>query len=132
MTEVKEIATPEYHTYEEFQNRTAKLKEIRELGIDPYPHKYEPTHQMRALHDKFESSAIGGSEEAGEGKTDLVRIAGRLVLFRAMGKNAFGHIQVTVFTYHYIIFYAYANPFFRDVDTRLAGKGIPHFHFSSP
>jgi lysyl-tRNA synthetase class 2 len=93
MTEVKEIATPDYHSYEEFQNRTAKLKEIRELGIDPYPHKYEPTHQMRALHDKFESSAIGGSEEAGEGKTDLVRIAGRLVLFRAMGKNAFGHIQ---------------------------------------
>ncbi|MCB1073138.1 MAG: hypothetical protein KDK96_08585 [Chlamydiia bacterium] len=44
---------------------------------------------MQALQDKFEGSAIGGSEEVCEGKTDLVRIAGRLVLFRAMGKNAF-------------------------------------------
>lgn len=93
MTEVKEIQAPEYHGYEEFQNRSQKLKEIRKLGVEPYPHKYEPTHQMRALHDKFEESTIGGSEEAAEGKTDLVRIAGRLVLFRAMGKNAFGHIQ---------------------------------------
>lgn len=44
---------------------------------------------MRALQDKFEGSAISGSEEACEGKIDLVRIAGRLVLFRAMEKNAF-------------------------------------------
>ena len=31
---------PEYHHHEEFQNRSRKLKEIRELGIDPYPPKF--------------------------------------------------------------------------------------------
>ena len=93
MTKFKEIQAPEYHAYEEFQNRSEKLKEIRALGVEPYPHKYLPTHDMRSLNEKFEGSAIGGSEEAGNGSTDLVLVAGRLVLFRAMGKNAFGHLQ---------------------------------------
>ncbi|NRA90570.1 MAG: lysine--tRNA ligase, partial [Simkaniaceae bacterium] len=93
MTKLKEIQAPEYHAYEEFQNRSEKLKEIRALGVEPYPHKYLPTHDMRSLNEKFEGSAIGGSEEAGNGSTDLVLVAGRLVLFRAMGKNAFGHLQ---------------------------------------
>lgn len=84
---------PEYHKFEEFQNRLNKLNEIRELGIDPYPHKYEPIHTSKLLLDKFEGLAVGTSEEAEEGKTDLVHIAGRLVLFRAMGKNAFGQVQ---------------------------------------
>ncbi len=84
---------PDYHSHESFQTRKQKLKEIREMGIDPYPHKYEPTHQMRSLQDKFEGSAVGTSEEAEEGKTDTACIAGRLVLFRAMGKNAFGQVQ---------------------------------------
>jgi len=93
MTKLKEIQAPEYHAYEEFQNRSEKLKEIRALGVEPYPHKYLPTHDMLTLNEKFEGNAIGGSEEAGNGSTDLVRVAGRLVLFRAMGKNAFGHLQ---------------------------------------
>ncbi|MGE0198363.1 MAG: lysine--tRNA ligase [Simkaniaceae bacterium] len=84
---------PDYHHHESFKTRKQKLKEIREMGMDPYPHKYEPTHQIRALQDKFEGSAIGTSEEAEVGKTDFARIAGRMVLFRAMGKNAFAHIQ---------------------------------------
>jgi lysyl-tRNA synthetase class 2 len=86
-------STPDYHSYESFQTRKQKLKEIRQMGMNPYPHKYEPTHQMRALHNKFEGSAVGESEEAGEGKTESACIAGRLVLFRAMGKNAFGQLQ---------------------------------------
>lgn len=88
-----EIPEPDYHHHESFKTRKQKLKEIREMGMDPYPHKYEPTHQIRALQDKFEGSAIGTSEEAEVGKTDFARIAGRMVLFRAMGKNAFAHIQ---------------------------------------
>ncbi|MCP5503518.1 MAG: lysine--tRNA ligase [Chlamydiales bacterium] len=88
-----DIPEPDYHSHESFQTRKQKLKEIRALGVDPYPHKYEPTHQMRALQDKFEGTAVGTSEEAEVGKTDHARIAGRLVLFRAMGKNAFGQIQ---------------------------------------
>ncbi|MCB1109438.1 MAG: lysine--tRNA ligase, partial [Chlamydiia bacterium] len=84
---------PDYHSHEAFKTRKEKLKEIYAMGMDPYPHKYEPTHQMRTLQDKFEGSAVGESEAAGEGKTDLTCVAGRMVLFRAMGKNAFAQLQ---------------------------------------
>jgi lysyl-tRNA synthetase, class II len=84
---------PEYHQHEEFLNRSAKLKEIKELGIDPYPHKFTPDINSKQITDQFADSSVGTSEEASEGKTPSFKIAGRLVLFRAMGKNAFGHIQ---------------------------------------
>lgn len=87
------IKKPEYHQHEEFQNRTSKLKEIREHGIDPYPSKYPPTHTAQALHDKFLDSAIGHSEEAAAGRTECIRVSGRLILFRSMGKNTFAHLQ---------------------------------------
>ena len=87
------MQTPSYHQYEEFKNRSAKLAEIRALGIDPYPAKFTPTQTAHALQHKYESREIAGSEEAEAGKTEHVTLAGRLVLFRAMGKNAFAHLQ---------------------------------------
>lgn len=88
-----EVPEPDYHKHEAFQTRKAKLHAIRSMGMDPYPHKYDPTHEMKHLEEKFEGQAVGTAEEALEGKTDKVRIAGRLMLFRAMGKNAFAHLQ---------------------------------------
>ncbi len=79
--------------HEEYQIRLAKLKELTELGIEPYPHCYSPTHDSANLHMLFANSPVGTSEEAESGKTPLVCVAGRQVLFRAMGKNAFAHIQ---------------------------------------
>lgn len=84
---------PEYHHYEEFRLRTQKLADIRSHGINPYPHKYSPTHSAKGLHDKYPAATIGSSDDAAAGKTPSVIAAGRLVLFRTMGKNAFGHIQ---------------------------------------
>ncbi|MES2199607.1 MAG: amino acid--tRNA ligase-related protein, partial [Chlamydiota bacterium] len=85
---------PQYHEHEEFKNRTSKLAEIRELGIDPYPHVFKPEATAKELSDKYdESTVLGHSEEAASGSTPFTKIAGRLILFRAMGKNAFGHIQ---------------------------------------
>lgn len=84
---------PEYHQQEEFQNRTRKLAEIRDASIDPYPHKYVPTHTALQLHQQFNASDIGHSDDAAAGTTEPVRLAGRLVLFRSMGKNAFAHLQ---------------------------------------
>lgn len=86
-------AKPDYCQHEEFINRTRKLQEIRELGIEPYPHHYDPTHNAKALHDTYSSAQVGHSEDASAGSTPLVRVAGRLMLFRSMGKNAFAHIQ---------------------------------------
>lgn len=78
---------------QEFQNRSQKLAEIRTLGIDPYPAKFEPTHSAQPLLHKYEAKELGHSEDAEAGKTEKVSVAGRLVLFRPMGKNAFAHIQ---------------------------------------
>jgi lysyl-tRNA synthetase, class II len=84
---------PEYHQQEEFQNRSRKLAEIRRVNVDPYPHKYFPTHTALQLHQKFNTVDVGHSDDAAAGTTESVRLAGRLVLFRSMGKNAFAHLQ---------------------------------------
>jgi lysyl-tRNA synthetase class 2 len=87
------ISNPDYHQCEEFQNRSRKLAEIRSLGIDPYPHKYAQVSRVSPLVTEAEGQPVGTFEDALEQKTKHVRISGRLVLFRAMGKNAFAHIQ---------------------------------------
>ncbi len=84
---------PEYHQHEEFCNRKAKLDFMRASGIDPYPHKYTPRNRVHVLCEEYKDASVGSSEEAAEGTTPEACIAGRLVLFRAMGKNAFGQIQ---------------------------------------
>jgi lysyl-tRNA synthetase class 2 len=87
------IPKPEYHSHEEFQNRIRKLEELKNLGIDPYPHVFKPSINAKDLEEKFGSADVGHSEDASSGKGEKFTVAGRLVLFRAMGKNAFAHIQ---------------------------------------
>lgn len=87
------IPDPEYHLHEEFKNRSQKLAELRELSIDPYPHKFTPLAFPGDLLKNYEGSEVGHSEDAEKGSTPHVSIAGRLILFRAMGKNAFAHLQ---------------------------------------
>jgi lysyl-tRNA synthetase, class II len=87
------MTEPEYHQHEEFINRTQKLAEIRALRVDPYPPKFTPSATPQELISKWEGKELGHSEEAAVGKTEAVSVAGRLVLFRAMGKNAFAHLQ---------------------------------------
>lgn len=84
---------PDYHDFDEFKNRSRKLQEIKELNIEPYPHKFVPKDRAAALTKRFEQESVANSEEALEGKSPSASIAGRLMLFRAMGKNAFAQIQ---------------------------------------
>lgn len=84
---------PDYHHQEEFQNRSRKLAEIRQIPVEPYPAKYIPTETTEGLHQAFGSASIGHSEDAAAGSTPSACVAGRLVLFRSMGKNAFAHLQ---------------------------------------
>lgn len=87
------MTKPPYHTQDEFLKRLEKLNELRKLGINPYPVKFKPKETAQELQEKFKDQAVGTSEEAAAKKTPAVQVAGRLVLFRAMGKNAFAHIQ---------------------------------------
>lgn len=81
-----------YHSHQEYQNRLHKLQEIRNLGIEPYPHKFSPSHTVSQILEIFGQAPLADSEKAEKGETEKVCIAGRLVLFRAMGKNTFAHI----------------------------------------
>ena len=87
------MKTPAYHQHEEFQNRGQKLRELRLAGVDPYPAKYAPDHTTMQLRNKAEQSPPGNSESAEKGETLLASIAGRLMLYRSMGKNSFAQVQ---------------------------------------
>ena len=87
------IKKPEYHQHEEFQNRLRKLNEIKEMGVEPFPPKFPPKDKADELHAKYPQNSLGHSEDAASGTTPSAQLAGRLILFRAMGKNAFAHIQ---------------------------------------
>ena len=64
-----------------------KLEEIRQLGVNPYPHKYSPTHTTLEIQRQFAEVQDQPDE------TKPVRIAGRIMTKRDHGKSAFAHLQ---------------------------------------
>lgn len=62
--------------------RQSKLQELIDLDLPALPNRYEPTHAAPAV--------IAGFAEL-EGQ--MVRVAGRLMRVRAMGKASFAHLQ---------------------------------------
>lgn len=75
-----------------FLLRSQKLQEIRELGIEPYPYEFSNRSSVESLLQEFSDKPLGDSEAAMNKTTPRVKFAGRLVLFRSMGKNAFGQL----------------------------------------
>jgi len=62
--------------------RLQKLERLRQMGVDPYPRRFERTHLSREVVERFDEL---------EGQT--VRVAGRIVGgIRHLGKAAFAHI----------------------------------------
>jgi len=67
--------------------RERKLKEIRDMGINPYPYKYNQTHHANELQVKYKKLKS-------EQKTkDSVSVAGRIMILRRMGKATFADLQ---------------------------------------
>lgn len=79
--------TPDYHAHEEFQLRTKKLAELKQLGLEPYPHKYTPTHSAKGLHDTYDAAEVGHSEDGAAKTTPVAIVAGRLVPSAPWGKT---------------------------------------------
>ena len=67
--------------------RIKKLHELRKQGIDPYPNKFEVSHSSTQLQEKYSSL------KPEKYTKDEVKIAGRLLTFRDMGKIAFGTLN---------------------------------------
>ena len=85
---------------QQIEDRKAKLAGLRELGVDPYGHRFENVQALADVRGAGEARNL----EPGEHAEDLsVRVAGRLMLYRAAGKlifmtirDASGSIQVAV------------------------------------
>jgi lysyl-tRNA synthetase class 2 len=67
------------------QQRLDKLEGLRARGIDPYPNRYRRTHTAREARDLFEQGEIGDDA--------VLRLAGRIVAQRGMGKATFADIR---------------------------------------
>jgi lysyl-tRNA synthetase, class II len=63
--------------------RRAKVAHLRELGVEPYPVSYDPTHTLGEVRDTWDDLEAGA--ETGE----TVRVAGRIVGKREMGRLSF-------------------------------------------
>ena len=72
----------------ELDQRQEKLAQIEELGVDPYPHKFEWTHTAEELLSQFSEA---GNEQL-EASPLQVRVAGRIISFRGHGKVGFTHL----------------------------------------
>ncbi len=68
--------------------KRAKLKQLRESGIDPFPHNYDRTGHVAEIREQFSNIDSGQVLE-----DKVFKIAGRLMTKRPMGKAAFFNIQ---------------------------------------
>ena len=66
------------------EQRIAKLRNLIQANIDPYPPRAKVTHTS--------AEALAAYEEAGDDKEIAVQVAGRLMSIRIMGKSSFAHI----------------------------------------
>ena len=84
----------EQNTGIEKQGRIEKVSALKELGINPYPNQCNVTHSSVEILNDFDKL---------EKDKTIVTIAGRVMLFRVMGKSSFitikdsmGSIQIYV------------------------------------
>ena len=64
--------------------RLEKLNKLREDGVNPYPTKYEPTHKSESIKSNY--NELEGIN---------VKVAGRVMAIRKMGKVSFAQIMDT-------------------------------------
>jgi lysyl-tRNA synthetase class 2 len=79
----------EFEPREQFEQRQKKLEQIQALGHRPYPHEFRWTDTIADLATKFAETPKADLEAD---KRD-VRVAGRIVSLRSMGKAVFANLQ---------------------------------------
>ncbi|MGO9270079.1 MAG: lysine--tRNA ligase [Terriglobia bacterium] len=68
--------------------RQKKLQAIVDLGFEPYPRKFETTHTLPEIVARYSGSTAGELEA----QRLPVRVAGRIMTMRPMGKAGFAHL----------------------------------------
>ena len=69
--------------------RREKVEKLRELGLDPFGHKYDRKDWAKDVVDKYKDV----EHDAFENMTDTAKVAGRIMFIRKMGKASFFTIQ---------------------------------------
>jgi lysyl-tRNA synthetase class 2 len=79
----------QFEPRDQFAQRQKKLEQIQALGQDPYPREFRWTDTPAALVERYANT------QAPELEADKreVRVAGRIVSYRLMGKAGFAHLQ---------------------------------------
>src|SRR5262250_627666 len=72
-----------------YQLRRQKLQQIEALGQHAYPHKYQSTTEIPQILSEYKDRTA----EQLENPRIEVRIAGRIMAIRLMGKAGFAHLQ---------------------------------------
>lgn len=67
--------------------RLSAIQAMRDAGTNPYPYRFDRSHTLAELRDKY------GAMEAGSETEDRVEIAGRIMLKRDQGKLIFATVQ---------------------------------------
>ncbi|MCE7791285.1 lysine--tRNA ligase [Salipaludibacillus sp. CUR1] len=81
--------TQEFDATDQLQVRREKLKNMLDLGIDPFGSRFERSHDAKAIkeaYDPFEKDDLAEKEVS-------VTVAGRMMTKRGKGKAGFAHIQ---------------------------------------
>lgn len=71
--------------------RLQALEEIKKLGINPYPYRFDVTADSQEILSSYKDPA--NEEETEQQKQKIVSIAGRIMAIRKMGKASFCHIK---------------------------------------
>ena len=77
------------------RDRFEKLARLRDLGVEPYGHAFDRSHELReafAAFEQAESAAEGATDGGGAAELQGVRVAGRILSYRDLGGSAFAHI----------------------------------------
>jgi lysyl-tRNA synthetase class 2 len=79
----------QFEPRDQFEQRQKKLEQIQALGHDAFPREFRWSHTPAAIAETFGVASAAELEE----KKHEVRVAGRLVSYRLMGKAGFAHLQ---------------------------------------
>ena len=81
-----------------YELRRNKLKQIEALGQLAYPYRYEATHSIPQIIEKFsamsaEDLELRAAGHALQSPRVNLRVAGRIMSIRVQGKAGFAHLQ---------------------------------------
>lgn len=74
-----------------FKRRLEELEEIKKLGINPYPHRFDVSGNSKNIIESFRDPE--SEDDKQKQKENTVSVAGRIMAVRKMGKATFCHIK---------------------------------------